>query len=72
MSVPSEVYVLIGLSLLQLIERIFYYGVTWMMKVSKSKCVATVGKGCLCIDGELERVTEGQIRNEEDKLHDMK
>jgi len=61
MSSGTEVYVLLGLTAIQLLERVFYYAIVWLMSVSKSSCVTSVGQGCLGAEAEIEKQTEGQI-----------
>jgi len=61
MSSDTEIYVLLGLTALQLLERVFYYAIVWLMSISKSSCVTNVGRGCLEAEAEIEKATDGQI-----------
>jgi len=68
MSSDTEIYVLLGLTVIQLLERVFYYGIVWLMSVSKSSCVTSVGQGCLDAEAEMEKQTEGQISAQTKKV----
>jgi len=68
MSSGTEIYVLLGLTVIQLFERLVYYAVVWLMSVSKSSCVTSVGQGCLDAEAEIEKQTDSQISAQTEKV----
>lgn len=62
MSTPTEIYVLLGIGVAHVIERVIYYICVWLSHVSKSKCVTSVANGCIKAEAEMERETDNELQ----------
>jgi hypothetical protein len=62
MSTPTEIYVLLGLSVAHILERIFYYACLAVLHFTKSSCVTTVAKDCLKVEASVESDTDQQLQ----------
>ena len=67
MSVPTEVYVILGISIIHVFERLIYYGCMLALHFSKSSCVTSVANGCLKAEAEIETTTNHQLEGEVEK-----
>ncbi len=62
MTTPTEIYVLLGLSVAHFIERILYYACLAVLHFTKSSCAATVAKDCLKVEATVESDTDQQLQ----------
>lgn len=69
MDATSQIYVVLALQVVHLLERLFYWIFMWSMTIKRSKCVTSICSGCLKIKGEVDEDSEEE-RQQSIKLAD--
>lgn len=65
-AVPPEIYAILALQAIHLVERALYYLYVWMANVKNSSCISSIGKGCLKAEMEIERDTDQELTQKEE------